>query len=189
LRLLEEHGLDGTIRLEELADLIIRHVGGEILNIDVVDELSHGGLVVSGLEHEGLDTGGEFVGFRSGKSFRGGIGLLEADESITIGVVLRGEGNLKRFNGTESFENFVEIFVKDVSGNLDENVVCEQFFLVGTEELLVESETSAWFAVDLEVSHLVTGSLVLIGILDVDHGGVERSGDVLFDLRLLFRIS
>lgn len=188
LRLLEEHGLDGTIGLEELSDLLIRHVAGEVLDVDVVDELSHGGLIVSWLEHEALDTLRKLVSLSGSESSGGGLSFLEADEAVSIGFVLRSHGNLEGLDGTELLHNFVEIFVKDVSGNLDENVVSKKLLLVGTEELLVEGKTSAWLTGDLEISHLVTSLLVLIGILNVYHSGVERLGDVLLNLRLLLGV-
>lgn len=186
LRLLEEHGLDGTIGLEELSDLFIRHSGGKVLDIDVVDELSHGGLVVSGLEHVGLDTLGQLLCLGGLESCGGRVGVLEADEAVSIGVVLGSQTDLQGLDRTELGENIMQLLmVEFVLGNLDENVVGKQFLFVGTEELLVEGKGSAGFALNIEVSHLLTGRLVLIRVLDHNHGGIEGLGDVLFDLRLL----
>jgi len=84
LRLLEEHGLDGTVRLEELADLFVGHSRRKVFNVDVVDELSHGRLVVSGLEGIGLNTLRKLLPLSSLEGLAGGLGVLETNEAVSI---------------------------------------------------------------------------------------------------------
>ena len=100
--------------------------------------------------------------------------------------MVRVQRDLERLNWAELLEMFVKIdLVHFLWDGTDEDVVREELLLVGTKELSVEGEGTAWLAFDLEVAHLVTGILELIGILDADHGTVERLGDIIFDLGLL----
>jgi hypothetical protein len=95
------------------------------------------------------------------------------------------EGNLQRLDLSDRLKLGLQVFVSHFLWNtLDENVVGDELLLVVTKELLVELEGSALLSVDGEVSHLFTGLLELSGVLDVDDGGVERSGDVSSELWL-----
>jgi hypothetical protein len=95
------------------------------------------------------------------------------------------EGNFQRLDLSDCLKLGLQVFVSHFLWNtLDENVVGDQLLLVVTKELLVELESSALLIIDGEVSHLFTGLLELSGVLDVDDGGVEWSGDVSSELWL-----
>lgn len=100
--------------------------------------------------------------------------------------MVRVQRDLEGLDWTKLFKMFVKIDLVHFLGNgADEDVVREELLLVGTKKLSVEGKGTAWLAFDLEVAHLVTGVLELIGIFDADHGTVERLGDIIFDLGLL----
>jgi hypothetical protein len=95
------------------------------------------------------------------------------------------EGNFQRLDLSNSLKLGMQVFVSHFLWNtLDKNVVGDELLLVVTKELLVELESSALLIIDGEVSHLFTGLLELSGVLDVDDGGVEWSGDVSSELWL-----
>lgn len=110
---------------------------------------------------------------------------MEADEAVASGRVVWVERDLETLDLAHFLELLVQVLVLEVFGNLDEDVVGEQLVLVATEELLVERQGAALLAIDFEVSHLLAALSELLWILDADHGGEERLGEVSLDLRLL----
>ena len=73
----------------------------------------------------------------------------------------------------------------EILGNIpNKDIVGHQFLLVGTKQLLVKLEASAWLALDLEVLHLLAGQMEVGGVLDAHDRGEEGPSDVLTDLRL-----
>ena len=110
--------------------------------------------------------------------------LLEANESVSSGGVVRIERDLETLDLSALLEHGVQVLVLDVLWHLDEDVVVVQLVLVATKQLLVEGKSTALLAIDLEVLHLLASLFKLLGVLDADHGGVEWSGDVSLDLGL-----
>jgi len=78
----------------------------------------------------------------------------------------------------------MQVIMLHVFWNLDEDVVALQLVFVASKKLLVVRQGAALLAVDFEVSHLLAGFVEVLGVLDADHGGEERLGDVSLDLRL-----
>ena len=173
---------DVAMGLEHLSDIIIGEGVRNVLNIDVVHELAEVALVVLGLELDDVHLT-EILGV---EGLGGRLGVLEADEAVASGRVITVERNLERLDGTNLAEDLMQLLMSDIlRDGTDEDVLREELLLVGTEELSIERKSTALLAVDLEVSHLLAGSLELLGVLDVDHGGVEGLGDVILDLRSL----
>ena len=119
----------------------------------------------------------------------GGGGLiLEADETVSSGGVVRVERNLKTLDLTKTLEFLLEVGVLEVLWHgSHEHVVGLELLFVGSEQLLVELEGSALLAFDLEVLHGFAGFVESDWVLDADDSRVEWGGDVLLDLWLLVK--
>jgi len=176
---LENKGLDVSEWLEQFDDVILRLLVGNVLDIDVVDQSSELSAVL-GLEFHLVNA----LGNLSVQGVDGTLLLLEANESVSSGGVVRVEGDLETLDLSALLEHLVQVLVLDILWHLDEDVVVVQLVLVATEQLLVEWKGTALLAVDLEVLHLLASLFELLGVLDADHGGVEWSGDVSLDLWL-----
>jgi hypothetical protein len=179
---LDDQREDVAVRLEHALDVILSVRVWNVLNVNVVHELAKLALVVLRLELNNFHA----VERLAVESSSGRLRVLIADEAIATRLVVRVQRDLERLDWAELLEMLVHVLVLHFLGNgSDENVVGEELLLVGTKELSVEWEGTAWLAFDLEVAHLVTSVLELIGILDADHGTVERLGDIVLDLGLL----
>ena len=175
----EDKGFDVSVLGEQLLDILIGHGSGDVLDVDVVDESSH----VSSVLWLELDGNALGVGTGGSDGLVGGVIALKADESIASGGVVLVEGDLQTLDASELLESVVELLVSDGGWDgSDEDVLLGELLSVGTEELSVELEASALFAVDLEVLHLLTGFIELNVIWDGDNGGPEWASDVLSDL-------
>lgn len=89
--LVEDERFDGSIWLEHLLDLIVRPIEWNVLDIDIVDELSHISSVLW-LELASLDLIGVSGGL---EGFGGRVLILEAYETVSSGGVVGVEGDLK----------------------------------------------------------------------------------------------
>lgn len=128
-----------------------------------------------------------------GGIFRG----LVADETVSSGGMVFVHGDLERFNGVlgsgvERAHSFVKLSgahvftVRSGSGDLADKDVAVLVSLgkVGSKERVVEGETSARLASDVEISQEFGGLLVHFFVFDVHNTGVEWLGGVSADLRL-----
>jgi len=115
---------------EHLFDLLLGVFKRNILNIDVVDELSDLSLVLW-LELASLDG----LRFTEGRKGLGGrTFILEADESVSSGGVVSVEGDLKTLDISVFVENIIKLFVFHVLWKLShENVVTGELVLVSTK--------------------------------------------------------
>ena len=174
---------DITERLEQICDILLRLFDWDVFHVDIVDHLSEMSSV-SWLELDSLNT----VRHLSLECLGGGSLILEADEAIASGGVVSVERDLKTLDLAHWLVQFVEVFVFEVFWNFAEDVVGKQLVLVATEELLVERQGTARFAINFEVSHLLAGFIELLWVLDADHGGEERLGEISLDLWLLIGV-
>jgi hypothetical protein len=177
--LLDDEGFDVSEWFEHLCDLFLGLIRRNVLHIDVVDEPSERSAIFW-LEFHWQDTILE-LGLEGSC---GTLFLLEANEAISSGRKVWVEGDLKTLDLAHWLKEHVEVLMFHVLWNFAENVVVLQLFLVATEQLLVEWEGTAWLLIDLEVSHLVTSIVELLGIFDADHGRAELSGNVSLVLGL-----
>jgi len=173
-------GADISKRLEQIHDILIRLFDWDVFHIDVVDDLSEMSSV-SWLELDGLDS----LNSLGLECLRGRSFILEADEAVASRGVVSVERDLETLDLAHWLEHLVQVFVFEVLWNFNENVVGQQLVLVATEQLLVERQGTALLAIDFEVFHLLTSFAELLGVLDADHGGEERLGEISLDLRLL----
>jgi hypothetical protein len=180
----EDERFNVSVFGEHFLDLSITLIERDVLDVHIVVELSERSSVLW-LE---LDGNHGLVVLGELHSLLGGGLILEADEAIASGGVIRVKGNLKTFDLTETLILLLEVGMLEVLWHaLDENVVGQELLLVGSEELLVELEGSALLALDLEISHGLAGSVEGDWVLDADDGRVEWGGDVLLDLWLGFK--
>jgi hypothetical protein len=122
--------------------------------------------------------------------FLGIVLVFETDVCETFLGVIWVDGDLEGFDWSILREVLSEESVCDWirSWGLVENVVVSKLVFVASEKLLIERKSSAleflaWLiTVNLEVSHLVTGLLVLNWILNDDDSRVEWSEEVSSDL-------
>jgi hypothetical protein len=177
----EDERLNVSVSGEHSLDLGITLLEWDVLDVHIVVELSERSSVLW-LEFDGnhgLVVLGEVDGLL------GGVLILEADEAIASGGVIRVKGNLKTLDLTEGLELLLEVVMLEVLWDaLDEDVVGQELLLVGSEELLVELKSSALLALDLEISHGLAGLVEGDWVLDADDSRVEWGGDVLLDLWL-----
>ena len=95
------------------------------------------------------------------------------------------EGNLETLDLSIFFKFFLEVSKLDVLWDVsDENVVGNELLLVVSEELLVKWKSTALLTVDLKVSHLLTGSLEVFVLIDLDDSREEWFRHVSLDLWL-----
>jgi hypothetical protein len=95
------------------------------------------------------------------------------------------ERNFKTFDLSVFLEFLLKICMSGVLWDgLDEHVVVQKLFLVGTKKLLVELECSALLTVNGEVFHFFGCVVEFLGILDLDDTRIEWSGNVSSDLWL-----
>jgi hypothetical protein len=78
----------------------------------------------------------------------------------------------------------MKVLMFHVLGDFAKDIVVQQLFLVATQELLVKRKSTALIAVNLEVPHLLTSFIELLGVLNADHCGAEWFGKISSDLRL-----
>lgn len=176
-------GADISKRLEQIHDILIRLFDWDVFHIDVVDDLSEMSSV-SWLELDGLDS----LNSLGLECLRGRSFILEADEAVASRGVVSVERDLETLDLAHWLEHLVQVFVFEVLWNFNENVVGQQLVLVATEQLLIERQGTALFAIDFEVFHLLTSFAELLGVFDADHGGEERLGEISLDLRLLIGV-
>jgi hypothetical protein len=130
-------------------------------------------------------------------SLGGILGGLVADETVSSGGMVFVHGDLERFNGVlgsgvERAHSFVKLSgahvftVRSGGGDLADKDVAVLVSLgkVGSKERVIEGETSARLASDVEVSQEFGGLLVHFFVFDVHNTGVEWLGGVSADLRL-----
>ena len=102
--------------------------------------------------------------------------------------MVRVERNLKRLDLTKTLVFLLEVHMLEVLWDvLDEHVMRLNFFLVGSEQLLVELKASALSSFDLEELHGLDSLVEHDWVLDADDSRVECGGDVLLDLWLLVK--
>ena len=146
-------------------------------------------LVSSGFVHHFAGLGGIFGG-------------LEADETVSSGGMVFIHGDLERFNGVlgsgvERAHSFVKLSgahvftVRSGSGDLaDEDVaVLVSLGKVRSKERVIEGETSARLASDVEVSQEFGSLLVHFFILNAHNTGVEWLSGVSADLGLVLELN
>jgi len=177
-----DEGLNVSEWGEKFLNLILSHLSWDVLEIKVVDEFTEVLSVVFWFKSErvGITVGG----------FKSILLVFEANVSETFLGVIWVDGDFQGFDWSILGEVFGEEIVGDwlVGWGLVENVVVGQFVFVASEKLLIERKGSAlvflaWLiSFNLEVSHLITGLLVLNWVLDDDDGGVEGSEEVSSDL-------
>jgi len=179
--LVEDEGFDFSEWGEHILDLLVSPLKWDVLNIDVVDELSDLSSVLW-LELDGLD-GVSIAGGLEGLAGRSLI--LEADESVSSGGVVLVERDLQTLDVSVLGEMLLKVLVFHFLWELShEDVVGDELVLVSTEQVFVELESSALLAIDLEVLHLLTGVLELLSIGDAENSAEEWSGVVSLDLWL-----
>ena len=89
------------------------------------------------------------------------------------------DGDLAGDDITVALEHVLKTFGVDILGDLsDEEVVVNETGHVGTEKVGLVGEGSAGLAFKREVSELLSNLDELVGVVDLDDGGVE--GFVLF---------
>jgi len=178
-------GLDGTMWLEHLLDLFLGVFLGDILEVQVVDELLGDISGVLGVESE------DFSGLLKGlEALVGALLFFEADEGEPSVGVVNVEGDLGALDWSEGLELLVDVLVgHDVLGEflgvLVEHVVGHDLGLGLSSEFLVEWEGSDLAVVDGEVSHLLLGFFVRGVVFDVHDGRVEWLEQVSVDLWFL----
>jgi len=72
---------------------------------------------------------------------------------------------------------------------LDEKIVINESLGVGTEKLIVEGETSAWAAINFEISEDLASFFELLRVRDLNDGGVERFVDISLNLRNALKVN
>ena len=177
-------GLDFSELLEHLLDLVFRVFHRDVLDVHVVDELSECSSILW-LEFHG----NSIIVFGGGLDGLGGGDLIvEADESVSSGRVVRVEGHLQRLDLAHGFELLLEVLVLEVLWDgSDEDVGSSELLFVDTEKLLVELKGSARLASNLEELHGLNSLGELLWVLDADDSRVERSGDVFPNLRFFVK--
>jgi len=178
--------LDVSVLREQLSDLNIGHINWNVFHIDVVDQSSH---LASVLWLE-LDSYNLRIGLSFINSFLSSVLSIKAYETVSSRGMVLIHGDLERFNVTILLKFFMKIGVCDVRWNVsDENVLALEFLSVCSKELSIKLETSACFAVNLEVLHLVTGLFEFLVIRNVDNGSPEWACNVLSNLRPLLEVT
>jgi hypothetical protein len=186
---------------EEVLQVFVREVVGVVLNVEVVEHTSDV-LSVLGVPLDGdalLARGGlvhHFAGL-------GGIlGGLVTDETVSAGSVVLVHGDLEGLDGVllgrvERGHSVIELSGSHIltvgsgSGDFTDEDVAVLVGLgeVGSEEGVIESETSARLSSDVEVSQVVGGLLVHFFILNAHNTGVEWLSGVSADLGLVLELN
>merc|ERR1719246_70966 len=174
------HGLDAAELGEKGANVLLREVVGEVLGVDVVVDLAEVALV-AGLVADDLDAVGSTLGFE-GLGSRGGV--LEADETVAAGLVVRVKRDLQRLNVTVTLEVLLESLGSDLLGDAaHEDVVVDDLLGVGAEQVIVEGEGAGGLSIgELEVAHLLAGKRELVLLRDGHNSRVEGAVQVTADL-------
>jgi hypothetical protein len=82
-----------------------------------------------------------------------------------------GDGHLSGLDVSEFVEHVVELFAGDILLEFpDENVLLGEVSSVGTREVLVVWEGSAWLVSNLEVLEFLTDLLILILVFNLYDG-------------------
>jgi len=174
------HAFDATELSEKSAYVSFSVVVGEVLGVDVVVDLAEIAFV-AGLVSDHLVTVGGALSF---KSLSGTRGLLEANEAVATGLVVRVERDLQRFDVSVAREVLFKSLRSDLLGDLaHEDVVVDNFLGVGSKEIVVEGESARWLAWGkLEVAHLFAGLREFVLLGDGHNGRVEGAVKIASDL-------
>jgi hypothetical protein len=175
---------DVAVSGEHSLDLSVSLFRWNVLDVNIVVHLSERSSVLW-LESHSDDF---WIVFGELDSLVGSGLILEADETVASGAMVRIERHLKTLDLSESLEFLLEVRMLEVLWHgLDEDIVGKELLLVGSEELLVKLEGSALLSFDLEVLHGLASLVEGDWVLDAHNGGVEWVGDVLLDLGLLVK--
>jgi len=186
---------------EEVLQIFIREVVGVVLDVQVVEHTSDV-LSVLGVP---LDSDALLARRRLVHHFAGFGGILRglvADETVSTRSVVLVHGDLEGLDGVllgrvERAHSVIELSGGHIltmgsgSGDFaDEDVtVLVGLGEVRSEEGVIESETSARLASDVEVSQVVGGLLVHFFILNAHNTGVEWLSGVSADLGLVLELN
>ena len=175
------HRLDATEFAEESLHVFLSKVVGEVLGVDVVVDLPEVTLV-AWLVADDLDVVSITLSF---EGCGGSSGILEADEAIPTGLMVRVEGDLEGLNLTIAREVLLKGLRRDLLRDLaHEDVVIDDLLRVGAEKIVVEGKSAGGLAIgELEVSHLLAGEGKLVLLGDRHDGRVEGTVQVTTDLR------
>jgi len=179
---------------EKCASLLFIEVIGQILGINVVENATEFALVAwLILNRANFSFAAIFL-----EALSCCRGVLEANETIATGSVVRGQGDLQGLDITEARAVIVEPLrvVDVVLGDLaDEDVVIRETLRVGTLERVVEWQASCPVLACLvcglvdgfvvhEVAEVLASALKGFFVLDADDGGAEGTIEFASDLRL-----
>ena len=166
--LAEVERLNSSVLLEKGAHFSLTPLSWEVLGVDVVEDLSEvtlvSWLVLDGLALISLSKSWEGLGSAGG--------ILEADETISTGGVVRVERNLEGLDISVLAEEGLELRWLHVLWNLaHKDVVVNNLLWVGSQKIIIVWESTTLLAWDeLEVTELLAGELELVLLWDSDDG-------------------
>jgi hypothetical protein len=175
-------GGDVAVRTEEGLDFFVSHVGGQVLDENVVEGLS---LISAALRVE-LYTNEVFLTRGGFESFSCVFRVLVANESITTGGVLL----IKRHLAGDDTSKLLEIFLQVIGFHglvdlSDKDVLLLQLGKIDSEQVLAVGESTTGLRLELEVAEVLLDSFELVSVVDSDDSGVEGLIDISADLGLL----
>lgn len=114
---------------------------------------------------------------------RGSLGVLEANESVTTAGVVLVQGNLGADNVTVFLEFLFKTLGLKLLGDLsDKDVLLVKAINIGTQQLRVVGQSTAWLALQSEEAQLLSNFVELVGVLNLDDSGVEGLAGVTTNL-------
>ena len=174
------HALNATELTEQIMDLLLSVVHGEVLRIDVVVDLAEVAFV-AWLVANDLILVSVALCFQG---FGGRRWVLEAHETVAARLMVRVERDLEGLDVTVAGEVFLELgwrqFLRDAA---HKDVVIDNLLRVGAEQVVVEGQGATGLAwCKLKVAHLFASELEFVFLRDLHDGRVKWAVQVTSDL-------
>ena len=189
-----DEGLNTTKGREEFGKLLVTHVLGVVLHVEVVGVAAH----IIAVFWLVRDRNAILVGLRLLQHLNGNlgvIGVLIGDKTIAAGSMVFVHGDFQGLNWAclaliKVGELRVKISCLHVLGDLAHENAALLVGLgeVGTEERVVEGQATALLTLDLEVAKYFGGLLKLVIILDAANARIEGLGRVSAHLWLQLQL-